>query len=146
MKERASPYPLSQRVFVGLDFLVVTEDQYRSLDPSLDRFFTPKDALMDLAEIPAALQEQTQDLMDDIFLEALCDPEVALAIEDLDKEETPYFAELGSEPTSVVVAEEAAAEPGGELAGALQQKGFQELAEYVLESAIFAILQESAHS
>ena len=36
--------------------------------------------------------------------------------------------------------------PGGELAGALQQKGFQELAEYVLESAIFAILQESAHS
>ena len=146
MLEKASPYPLSQRVFVGLDFLVVTEDQYRSLDPSLDRFFTPKDALMDLAEIPAALQEQTQDLMDDIFLEALCDPEVALAIEDLDKEETPYFAELGSEPTSVVVAEEAAAEPGGELAGALQQKGFQELAEYVLESAIFAILQESAHS
>ena len=35
------------------------------------------------------------------------------------------------------------AEPGGELAGALQQKGFQELAEYVLESAIFAILQEA---
>ena len=34
---------------------------------------------------------------------------------------------------TAVALEEAAAEPGEELAGALQQKGFQELAEYVLE-------------
>ena len=149
--------------------------------------------------------QAASDLFHELLLESLCDPAVVSAIEGLDVEETPMFAQVSSSLPELVTGlgkvgkskdeDEAASPPlshpnvdpgSGDLGhapratpmdearlsgsaaegGATASKAaspeeaaplplltsgpaalhLQELSEFVLESALFAILQESVHS
>mgnify|MGYP002883500350 CR=1 FL=1 len=200
------PHPPSQVMYVSLEMIVQSENQFlkNKEEDDVKKFFTPK--IIEQLEGNTEAVRAASDLFHELLLESLCDPAVVSAIEDLDEEETPMFAQVSSSLPDLVIglnsvrreerpeaAGSAGAAPpsravtGGSVphirpaaasetasrleSGALEatvavpveeavqqaaaspqlltgQAGLQlqELSEFVLESALFAILQESAHS
>ena len=207
VESQQQPHPPSQVMYVSLEMIVQSENQFlkNKGEDDAKKFFTPK--IIERLDGNAEAVQAASDLLHDLLLEAFCDPAVVSAIEGLDVEETPMFAQVSSSLPELVTglsqagrgadapteaassllghpsvspgSDEPGSTPRAARVGEVPQSGdaedaggataptpaspegaaplplltsgpaalhLQELSEFVLESAIFAILQESAHS
>ena len=191
VESHEQPHPPSQVMYVSLEMIVQSENQFLKDKGEDDakKFFTPK--IIERLDGNTEAVQAASDLFHELLLESFCDPAVVSAIEGLDVEETPMFAQVSSSLPELVTGlakvgkgadagDEAASPPlrhanvdrQAPLSGSAEAGGatastvaspekaaplplltsgpaalhLQELSELVLESALFAILQESAHS